>query len=82
MLIQYDGVMYSFICKSISTGAQYVTLHWKSLMRYSSHIQWDSLEDCCDPGKMQSFQSPGGALEQSNKHNQIAFIDCSLFLIG
>jgi hypothetical protein len=42
----------------------------------------DSLEDCCDPEKMCSFQSPGGALEQSDKHSQIVFIDCSLFLIG
>ncbi len=42
----------------------------------------DSLEDCCDAEKMYSFQSPGGALERSDKHSQIVFIDCSLFLIG
>jgi len=28
------------------------------------------------------FQSPGGAIEQSNKHSQILFIDCPLFLLG
>ncbi len=42
----------------------------------------DSLEDFCDPEKMYSFQSPGGGLKQSDKHSQIVFIDCSLFLIG
>jgi hypothetical protein len=42
----------------------------------------ESLKDCFDPGKKHSFQSPGGALEQSNKHSQTVFIDCSLFLIG
>jgi hypothetical protein len=40
------------------------------------------LEDFCDPERMHSFHSPGGAQEQSNKYNQIVFIDCSLFLIG
>jgi hypothetical protein len=29
-----------------------------------------------------SFQCSGAALEQSNKHNQILFIGCSLILIG
>jgi len=42
------------------------------------------LEDYQDPDseKMQSFESPGGALEESNKHSQIVFIHCSLFPIG
>jgi hypothetical protein len=31
---------------------------------------------------MDSFQSSRGALEQSNKHRQFVFIDCSMFLIG
>jgi hypothetical protein len=35
-----------------------------------------------DSEKMYSFASPGGALEESNKHSQIAFIHCSLFPIG
>jgi hypothetical protein len=39
-------------------------------------------EDCCDPGKMHSFQGPAGALEESNKYSQIVFTDCSLFLMG
>jgi hypothetical protein len=29
---------------------------------------------------MPSFQIPGGALEQSNKHTQIEVFDCSLFV--
>jgi hypothetical protein len=36
------------------------------------------LEDFCAPERMHSFHSPGGALEQSNKYNQIVF----MFLIG
>jgi len=42
------------------------------------------LEDCWDPEIFLnlSVQSPGGVLEQSNKHNPIVLIDCSLFLIG
>jgi hypothetical protein len=41
-------------------------------------IQWmtaATLKDNC-------FQSPGGALENSNKQSQIEFIGYSLFLIG
>jgi hypothetical protein len=34
-----------------------------------------TLKDSC-------FQSPGGALEKSNKQSQIEFIGYSLFLIG
>jgi hypothetical protein len=60
----------SFLCKSISTGAQYVALHWKSWMRCSSHIQWiHSMEDSCEPGKMHIFQGTGGVLEESNKYS-------------
>jgi hypothetical protein len=40
------------------------------------------LEDCWDPENNHNFQSLGGALEQSNKHSEIVFIDCSLSLIG
>jgi len=29
------------------------------------------LEDCCDPGKMHSFQGPAVAVEESNKYSQI-----------
>jgi hypothetical protein len=36
------------------------------------------LEDCWDPEKLHTFQSSGGVLEQSNKHNPNVFIDCSL----
>jgi hypothetical protein len=40
------------------------------------------MEDCSDPEKLYTFQSPGAALEHSNKHSQNVFIDCFLFLIG
>jgi hypothetical protein len=40
------------------------------------------LEESWDPEKYTAFQSPGGAIEQCNKHGQIVFIDCALFLIG
>ncbi len=40
-------------------------------------------EDSGDPElKRNDFQSPGGALEQSNEQNEIVFIYCSLFLIS
>jgi hypothetical protein len=43
----------------------------------------DPLEDdCCDPEKVHIFQTPRGALEQCNKHTQIVFIHCLLFLIS
>jgi hypothetical protein len=38
----------------------------------------DSLEDYCNPEKTHSFQRPDGAVEESNKHSEIVFIDCSL----
>ncbi len=31
-------------------------------------------------GNPEKIHSPGGSLEQPNKHSQIIFIDCSLFL--
>jgi hypothetical protein len=34
------------------------------------------------PENLHRLRSPRGALEESNKHSQIVFIDCSLFLIG
>ncbi len=30
--------------------------------------------------KMDSFESPGGALKQSNKHSQIIFMDCLILI--
>jgi hypothetical protein len=43
----------------------------------------NGVEACWDLETNHSVQqSPGKALEQSNKHGQIVFIDCSLFLIG
>ncbi len=39
------------------------------------------LEDCWEsPDKMHSFQSPRGALQESNKYSQIVFIECSLII--
>ncbi len=52
-------------------------LHWHSVCDHALEIldevqqsnQMDLLEDCCDPEKMHSLQSPGGAPQQSNQHN-------------
>jgi hypothetical protein len=52
----------------------------KSSIRFINQIEWKT--DHWDPEKMHGLQSPGGALEVSNKQSQIVFIDCSLFLIG
>jgi hypothetical protein len=52
-------------------------------MWYSSRLPVEPLEDdCCDPEKIHIFQTPRAALEQCNKHTQIVFIDCLLFLIS
>jgi len=51
-----------FHAKSISTSVQYVTLHWKSWMRYKKSDQAASLEECCDPETMHRFQSTGGSV--------------------
>jgi len=59
----------------ISTGAQYVALPWKSWMRHSSQIQWIPWKTAVTLKKCTTFR----ALELSNKHSQIIFIDCSCF---
>jgi hypothetical protein len=59
-------------------------LHWKLEILDEVH-QWNlviPLEECWEPENMHTFQSPGEALEQSTKHTQIVFFDCSLFPIG
>jgi hypothetical protein len=51
----------------------------------SDEVHWlnpNPMEDCSDPEKLYTFQSPGAALEHSNKHSQNVFIDCFMFLIG
>ncbi len=76
------SILEFFFLSIATTDAQYVTLHWRSWMWYSSRLPVDPLEDdCCDPEKIHIFQTPGGALEQCNKHTQVVFIDCFLFLI-
>ncbi len=70
------NIHYIASSESISTNVQYVTLHWKSGIRFFSRIQWiNPLETLENP-------TPFWALEQSNQQSQIMFIDCSLFLIG
>jgi hypothetical protein len=48
------------------------------------NLRWGSsvnpVEDCWDPESKLSFHSLGGVLKESNKHNQIPFIDRSLVL--
>jgi hypothetical protein len=61
---------------------QYLDLELEILDEVQQSNAVNPLEDFCDPERIHSFHSPGGALEQSNKYNQIVFIDCSLFLIG
>ncbi len=66
-----------------SPPTQYVTLHWKAWMRFNTQNPVYPLEECSGTLKTCTrFQSPGGAIEQSNKHSQILFIDCALFLLG
>jgi hypothetical protein len=67
---------------SISTDAQYVALHWKSWIGYTTTYLVNLMEeDYSEPEKRsQLFKSPWNS---SNKHSLIVFIECcSLFLIG
>jgi hypothetical protein len=60
------------VSKSISTNAQYVTLHWKSstASTFISQIPVIPLQACLDPEIYSAFQSSRGALEHSDEHSQ------------
>jgi hypothetical protein len=45
-------------------------------VRFISWIQWIHWKTAGTLKRCTAFQSPGGALEYSNKHSQIVFIDC------
>ncbi len=60
------------VCKSISTNAQYVTLHWKSSMRFTnliSQIESEYTRRLLRPWENAQLSEP--TLEASNKHSQI-----------
>jgi hypothetical protein len=55
-----------------------------SWMRFIGLNPMNPMEDCSDPEKLYTFQSPGAALEHSNKHGQdkTYLLIASNFLIG